>query len=328
MNHTVTAKDVAKLAGVSQSSVSRVYFEGAKVSEKTRAKVMSAAKQLGYRPNEFARSLITNRTKIIGLVMKGVDNPFYPQVLTRFTAAFKELGFSVLFVHTNNEELETEDVGTLLNYNVAGVVITDATMSLTVANDFKVNKIPLVFFNRKLRTNDFYSISCNNLDAGRKVAEYLLDKGVDEMAYISGNEDTSTSRERQTGFFEVLESKNISCRKYSSNYTYDGGYQTALEVIKKGEIPAAFFVANDIMALGTVDALKQNGIKIPEETKVVGFDDIEMAKWPSYQLTTWQQPVEKMIDYTIEYLLAEIADYTGMAGEVEVDGTLLERKTT
>lgn len=328
MNHTVTAKDVAKLAGVSQSSVSRVYFEGAKVSEKTRTKVIAAAKQLGYRPNEFARSLITNRTKIIGLVMKGVDNPFYPQVLTRFTAAFKELGYSVLFVHTNNEELEAEDVETLLNYNVAGVIITDATMSLTVANDFKVNKIPLVFFNRKLRTNDFYSVSCNNLDAGRKVAEYLLDKGVDEMAYISGNEDTSTSRERQKGFFEVLKNKNISYQKYSSNYTYDGGYRTAVEVIESGNVPAAFFVANDIMALGAVDALRQHGVKIPEDTRVVGFDDIEMANWPSYQLTTWQQPVEKMINYTIEYLLSEIAQYTGLAGEVEVDGALLKRKTT
>lgn len=328
MNHTVTAKDVAKLAGVSQSSVSRVYFEGAKVSEKTRAKVIAAAKQLGYRPNEFARSLITNRIKIIGLVMKGVDNPFYPQVLKRFTSVFKELGFSVLFIHTNNEELEAEDVETLLNYNVAGVIITDATMSLTVANDFKENKIPLVFFNRKLCTNDFYSVSCNNLDAGRQVATYLLEKGVDEMAYIGGNEDTSTSRERQRGFFEVLESKNISYQHYSSNYTYDGGYRTALEVIRTGKIPAAFFVANDIMALGAVDALKQHGVKIPEETKIVGFDDIEMANWPSYQLTTWQQPVAQMIDYTIKYLLAEIADYTGMAGEVEVDGTLLERKTT
>ncbi|CEG22158.1 Ribose operon repressor [Planococcus massiliensis] len=328
MNHTVTAKDVAKLAGVSQSSVSRVYFEGAKVSEKTRLKVLAAAKQLGYRPNEFARSLITNRTRIIGLVMKGVDNPFYPQVLTRFTAAFKALGFSVLFVHTNNEELEAEDIEILLNYNVAGVIITDATMSLNVANEFKENKIPLVFFNRKLQNDDFYSVSCNNLDAGRKVAIYLLEKGVTDMVYISGNEDTSTSRERQRGFFEVLESRQIPYTKYASNYTYEGGYQTALKAIRSGHVPAAFFVANDIMALGTVDALKQQGVKIPEETKVIGFDDIEMADWPSYQLTTWRQPVEKMIHFTISYLMDEIAAYTGKSGKVEVNGALIERLTT
>jgi len=102
--------DVAKLAGVSQSSVSRVYFEGAAVSVKTKTKVLAAAKELGYHPNEFARSLITNKTKIIGIVMKGVQNPFYAQVLKRFSSAFKKWGYSILFVYTNNDEIEKEDV--------------------------------------------------------------------------------------------------------------------------------------------------------------------------------------------------------------------------
>ncbi|HWL13630.1 MAG TPA: LacI family DNA-binding transcriptional regulator, partial [Ureibacillus sp.] len=104
MSHGITAWDVAKLAGVSQSSVSRVFFGGAAVSEKTRKKVLAAAEELGYVPNEFARSLITNKTRVIGLVMKGVHNPFYPQVLKEFTTHFKEMGYSILFVHTNNDE--------------------------------------------------------------------------------------------------------------------------------------------------------------------------------------------------------------------------------
>ena len=130
LEHRVTANDVAKLAGVSQSSVSRVYFEGASVSKRTREKVLGAAKELGYRPNEFARSFITNQTKIIGLVMKGIQNPFYPQVLKQFTTAFKKLGYSILFVYTNNDEIQKEDIEILLNYNVAGVIITDASLSL------------------------------------------------------------------------------------------------------------------------------------------------------------------------------------------------------
>lgn len=145
MKSTVNAKDVAKLAGVSQSSVSRVFFDGAKVTEKTRQKVLAAAEELGYRPNEYARSLITNSSKIIGLVMKGVQNPFYPQVLKQFTTSFKKHGYSVLFVHTNNDEIQSEDIDTLLNYNVAGVIITDASMSMNVAEAFQANHIPLVF---------------------------------------------------------------------------------------------------------------------------------------------------------------------------------------
>lgn len=328
MKHTVTAKDVAKLAGVSQSSVSRVFFKGAKVSEKTRAKIMAAAEQLGYRPNEFARSLITNRTKIIGIVMKGVHNPFYPQVLKQFAAAFKEKGYSILFVHTNHDEIEAEDVETLLNYNVAGVIITDAVMALSVGEEFKKHRIPVVFFNRKLNSEEFYSVSCNNLDAGRQVAQYFIAKEVADMAYIAGDADTSTSRDRQKGFQEVLKRKNAAYRHFSSDYTYDGGYKTAMKMIEEGNTPSAIFVANDIMAMGVLDALKKRSIKVPEQTKVIGFDNIEMASWPAYQLTTWEQPIDEMIKITVAYLLYEIDDYTGLAETIEVDGHLVERSTT
>lgn len=328
MKPTINAKDVAKLAGVSQSSVSRVYFEGAKVSERTRKKVLAAAEELGYRPNEFARSLITSRTKIIGLVMKGVENPFYPQVLTQFTSSFKKCGYSVLFVHTNNDEIQKEDVDTLLNYNVAGVVITDATMSLTVAESFKAHHIPLVFFNRKLNLSDFYSVCCNNLNAGRAIAEYLIAEGSTDMAYISGNENTSTSLEREKGFGEVLEQHNLSYAKHISDYTYEGGYGTALSIIESGKLPSAFFVANDIMAMGVLDALRKKAVQVPEQVKVIGFDNIDMASWPAYELTTWEQPIEKMVEETVNYLLAEIAEYTGTAKVLEVEGTFIERKTT
>lgn len=328
MKYVITAKDVAKLAGVSQSSVSRVYFEGAKVSEKTREKVLAAAEELGYRPNEFARSLITNRTKIIGLVMKDVQNPFYPQVLKQFTTSFKKKGYSILFVHTNNDEIQNEDIENLLNYNVAGVVITDATMALNTAEAFKANEIPLVLFNRKVQEGEFHTVCCNNLEAGREIAEYLICRGSGEMAFIAGNENTSTNKEREKGFIETLTRSQIAYRKYASDYTYEGGHETALKIIREKRVPSAFFVANDIMALGVLDALRKHSIRVPEDTKIIGFDNIDMASWPAYELTTWEQPIEKMVEETVNYLLSEIAHYTGMARTVEVDGSLVERNTT
>ncbi|MCZ2259197.1 LacI family DNA-binding transcriptional regulator [Sporosarcina sp. G11-34] len=328
MKNLVTAMDVAKRAGVSQSSVSRVYFEGATVSEKTRAKVLAAAEELGYRPNEFARSLITNRTKIIGLVMKGVENPFYPQVLKRFTTTFKKLGYSILFVYTNNDEIEKEDIDILLNYNVAGVIITDATLSLKANENFKNAKIPLVLFNRKIESNDFYSVCCNNLDASREIAQFLIEKGSSSMIYISGNKNTSTSKEREQGFTEILRRYGIPLEKYSSDYTYEGGYQTAVQIINEKKIPSAFFVANDIMALGVLDALRESSISVPADTKVIGFDNIEMSAWPTYSLTTWEQPITEMVEQTVKYLVAEIKSYTGLAESIEINGGLIERKTT
>jgi DNA-binding LacI/PurR family transcriptional regulator len=328
MSNGINAKDVARLAGVSQSSVSRVFFGGASVSEKTRKKVLAAAEELGYIPNEFARSLITNKSRIIGLVMKGVQNPFYPQVLKEFTTHFKRMGYSILFVHTNNDEIQKEDVDMLLHYNVAGVIITDATLSLKVTEDFKKNQIPLVLFNRKADQQEFYSISTNNLDASRRIAEYLLQKECGDMAYISGSRNTSTSIEREKGFTEVLEKYHIHYQRFESDYSYEGGYETAKELIQNRSIPSAFFVANDIMAFGVLDALRENGIAVPNVTKVVGFDNINMAAWPIYNLTTWEQPVSRMVQETVNYIISEINEYTGLSGNIEIEGKLIERKTT
>jgi len=330
MSNGVNAKDVAKLAGVSQSSVSRVFFGGAGVSEKTREKVLNAAKQIGYRPNEFARSLITNKTKIIGLVMKRVDNPFYPQVLKEFTSSFKKLGYSILFVHTNNDEIQKDDIETLLNYNVAGVVITDASLSLKVSEDFRKNHIPLVLFNRKLEKKELFSVSTNNLKASRHIAQFLLEKGCSNMAYISGNSDTSTNKEREKGFIDVLKEHQIPYRKYVSDFSYEGGYHTAKDIIKNNNnnIPHAFFAANDIMALGVLDALREYNIHVPLQTKVIGFDNIVMSAWPTYNLTTWEQPIKEMVAETVKYIMAEVEEYTGRVDNIEIEGKLIERKTT
>ncbi|GGE53253.1 LacI family transcriptional regulator [Pullulanibacillus camelliae] len=324
----VTAKDVAKLAGVSQSTVSRVFFEGAMVSERTKKKVLAAAEELGYGPNEFARSLITNRTKIIGLVMKGVKNPFYPHVLKEFATAFKRLGYSILFVHTNNDEIQKDDIMTLLNYKVAGVIITDATLSLKVTEDFKANKIPLVFFNRKAGMKDFFSVCTNNYEASRHIAEFLIQKGCEDMVYISGNHDTSTSREREMGFVEVLKKHHVHYKKYTSDYTFAGGYTTGQQMVTENKVPSGIFVANDIMALGVLGALRENGISIPETTKVIGFDNIDMSAWPTNSLTTWEQPIVEMVEQTVRYMMAEIKEYSGVSGNIEVQGRLVERKTT
>jgi len=328
MSHGITAWDVAKLAGVSQSSVSRVFFGGAAVSEKTRKKVLAAAEELGYVPNEFARSLITNKTRVIGLVMKGVHNPFYPQVLKEFTTHFKEMGYSILFVHTNNDEIQKGDIEMLLHYNVAGVIITDATLSLKVIEDFKKSQIPLVLFNRKVEGQNFFSVGTNNIEASRQIAEHLIQKGCTDMVYVAGAQNTSTSIEREKGFSEILKKHKLPYKVYHSNYSYDGGYHTAKRIVQDGTIPSAFFVANDIMAFGVLDALREQSIAVPSQTKVIGFDNIEMAAWPIYNLTTWEQPISQMVKETVKYIISEIEEYTDRIGNIEIEGELIKRKTT
>lgn len=324
----VTAKDVAKRAGVSQSTVSRVYFEGATVSARSKEKVLKAAEELGYRPNEFARSLITNQTRLIGLVMKGVENPFYPEVLKQFATSFKEHGYNVMFVYTNNDEIQREDVESLLNYNVAATIVTDAAISIAAAEEFRRHDIPLVFFNRKMENPFFYSVTCNNYRAGQQIGEYLLSAGCREIAFIAGSEYTSTSQEREKGFREALERQGIRYQRFSGAYTYESGYAAAKEMLGGERLPDACFAANDIMALGVLDAFQEMGVHVPEQVRVVGFDNIEMAGWPGYGLTTWEQPIDGMVAQTVSYLLEEIEQYSGNAHLIELDGRFIKRKTT
>ena len=136
------------------------------------------------------------------------------------------------------------------------------------------------------------------------------------------------SKEREKGFVTVLEENKVTYKKYISDYTYEGGYKTIEKIVSQGKIPEAIFVANDIMALGAIDALKKHQISVPDEVKVVGFDNIEMSSWPSYSLTTWEQPINEMVKRTVDYLTAEINEYSGFTKNIEIDGRLIVRKST
>lgn len=322
----VTATDVAKLAGVSQSTVSRVFFGDVNVSEKSRQKVLQAAEQLGYSPNEFARSLITNKSKLIGIVMKNVQNPFYQAVLKQFTTAWNARGYNILYIQTEHDEIQKEDIATLLNYKVAGIVIADATSSLKVLEDLHKHKMPVVLFNRSFETAQAFSVCTNNEAASEQIMRKLLQKGCSSFAFIGGIENASTNMERARGFFKIAQHYPHTMRY--ADFTYEGGFTAAKEIVATGNIPSAFVVANDLMALGIIDALREKNIGIPNETKVVGFDNIDLASWPSYRLTTWEQPIDEMVDIAVHYLLQQIEQYTGATGAMKVSGKLIERSTT
>jgi DNA-binding LacI/PurR family transcriptional regulator len=319
------ATEVARLAGVSQSTVSRVFTPGANVSEKARRRVLEAAKELGYRPNALARGLIMNKTNMIGLVMGNIHNPFYPEILDKFTRGLGEKGYHVLFVHTKNDEIQQEEISQFLEYNVEGVIVTDALLSSNVVSQLSENDIPIILFNRYIQRFPCHAVCCDNYNAGKQIGEYLWERGHRHVAYIAGHRNTSTSYDRERGFCEVLNRYGIEPVVEEGNYTYEEAYQAALRLLKRDSRPEAIFCANDIMALGAVDAVKSLGMSIPNDVSIIGFDDITMASWPPYSLTTWKQPVDEMIAATIRILLSEIEEANEEALSVLIPGTLIER---
>jgi len=303
--------DVAKLAGVSQAAVSRVFTPGTSVSETTRAKVMAAVEQLGYRPNVIARSLVSNSTNIIGLVVKRFTNPFYAQMIQDFTRALQEHGYWSLVLNiSENKELE-EALPMALQYRVDGLIITSATLSSQLADECARSGTPVVMFNRYAAQGDANVVCCDNIQGGMMVADAFVDAGCSRIAFIAGEESSSTNRDREAGFIKRLQERGqvLSFRESAGDYSYELGYQAADRLLQGENRPDAVFCASDLIAMAMLDLARcKLNIKVPEELSIIGFDDIPSAAWPGYDLTTVRQPFGQLVDSTIQVLLDAISN--------------------
>lgn len=326
MKKNPTSEDVARLAGVSQSTVSRVFTGDVNVSEKKKKKILAAAEKLNYQPNAHARSLITRKTNMIGIVMRNIRNPFYSAVLEIFHQRLSALGYHLIFINSENEEIQEKEISLLLEYNIDGVIITDALLSEPAAQKFSRSQIPAILFNRYTGHGSNSSVFCDNYLAARQIATYLIETGHTSLAFLSGPSNTSTTIDRQKGFEEVLKEKNITSFTIEpGQYTYESGFKCAQELIARNKNINGIFCGNDIIALGAMDAIRLMGFKIPDDISIIGFDNIRMAAWSSYMLTTWEQPIEEMIDSAVEILLSEINETSGTPQTVMLKGHMVLR---
>ena len=309
----ISSIEVARLAGVSQAAVSRVYTPGASVSDEMRERVLVAAKQLGYRPNAIARSLTQRSTHMIGLVMVHFMNPFYARLLQEFTAKLQALGYWTLLLNiAHGDELE-KALPMALQYQVDGIIITSATLSSRMADECAQYGTPVVLFNRYSLDSDVNAVCCDSVRGGRLVADALVDTGHQRFAYIAGEAGSSTNQDRERGFtIRLRERGHDIAFAEQADYSYESGYSAAKRLLERPDRPDAIFCANDMMAMAALDVARSDfGIRVPDELSVVGFDDIQMACWPKYDLTTVRQPVERMVDATIELLLSAIDNPDG-----------------
>ena len=325
---SVTAFDVARLAEVSQSAVSRAFTPGAAVAEATRHKILEAAKKLGYRPNAIARSLITRRSRIIGVVVSYFDNQFYPLVLELLSKELQLHGYHLLLFCTESADADNLMLE-ILQYQVDGIVMASTTFSSPFARSCSEAGIPVVLFNRTARNRSSSTVTSDNVAGGRLVADLLCARGHRRMAFIAGLEDTSTSRDREQGFLQGLAAHDQRCyARAVGNYRAEGAAQAALDMFARRPAPDAVFVANDHMAIAVMDVLRQRlQLRIPEDVSVVGFDDVPQAAWGSYDLTTVRQPAQSMITETVALLIRQIGDRTAPPESVVLPVELVVRTT-
>ena len=313
LTSNVTSIDVARLAEVSQSAVSRSFTPGASVSESTRRKVMDAAHKLGYRPNAHARSLITKRSRIIGLVLSYMENLFYPVALDHLAKRLQLDGYHVL-LFVNDSANSDELVNQILQYHVDGIVLAATTLSSGLAQRCADAAIPVVLFNRVMATGSGGSVSSvrsDNMAGGRAVARHLADTGHERIAYIAGNEESSTNLERERGFREGLAERGLRIwARGIGNYNFEQARAATRELFRAGaERPDAVFVASDHMAFAVMDTLRfELGLRVPEDVSVVGFDNVPQSDWASYRLTTVEQQLEPMVEAAVGLLQRYLRD--------------------
>jgi DNA-binding LacI/PurR family transcriptional regulator len=327
----VTAKQVAQELGVSQSMVSRAFTKEASISADMRQKVMAAAERLGYKPNAMARTLITRRSGIVGIVMGDLTNPFYPEVLEVLSKRLQQNNLQTLLFNVPTGQEVDDELPLLLQYQVDAVVITSATISSAMARSCAARGIPVLLFNRYVPGSGVHAVSCDNYEGGRTVTRYLIERGHRRLVYVAGKPETSTTMDRERGVNDLLAELGMKLwgREEVAEYTHEQGREAALRLLRgKRRLPDAIFFANDIMAIGGLDAIRgELGLRVPEDISVVGFDDIQMAGWPSHSLTTVRQPIGAMVEKTAQLLDLSAAGKLPKPRSHLIPGELVERSS-
>lgn len=319
--------DVARAAGVSQPTVSRVFSPGTKVSKELASRVRDAAASLGYRPNTLARSLITGQSKTIGLIVAYLDNPFYTEVLERLSRRLRQEGYSISIFMASNSPSEVDDIThDLLDQQVDGIILASVSMSSELTLRLSQQGVPLILFNRGQDGIEASQVTSANYAGGRRVAEFLLAGGHTRMAHISGWQGASTGRDRRAGF-----EAGLAAEGQSPIVVIDGMYdrKTAADAarIVLQQNPDAIFVGNDHMAFAVLEVIRATGLRPGIDISVVGYDDVAMAAWPSFALTTIRQPAMRMVEAAVKELLAQLGPTPPPPASIEIEGPLILRET-
>ncbi|MEL7326824.1 MAG: substrate-binding domain-containing protein [Pseudomonadota bacterium] len=328
-----TMKDIAKLAGVSTSTVSHVINKTRFVSEEISERVNNAAKELNYyAPSALARSLKVNRTKTIGMLVTTSTNPFFGEVVKGVERSCYHKGYSLILCNTEGDnERMRESINTLLQKRVDGLILMCSSLEGERIDVFeRYPDIPVVVMDwgPMLFTSD--KIQDNSLRGGYLAAKYLIDCGHKEVGCITGPLIKHQAQMRYEGYKRAMLEAELEFNAnwiVESDFECEGGYQALKKMVERGPLPSSIFVSNDMMAMGVINAANELGIQIPEQLSIIGYDDIHIAKFMSPSLTTIHQPKYRLGQAAVETLLRKLDEKSDEAQVVQLEPTLVERKS-
>lgn len=294
----VTSRDIAREAGVSQPTVSRALRGDPRVAPHTAALVAATAHRLGYVPDAAARSLITRRAGTVAVVVADIANPFYPALVEALHDEAGRAGYRTVLFNERTDDRGDDGLEPLLRSGIVdGAIVATATLDDRTRALLAREPTPIVLLNREVDGAGRDAVVSDNRGGAALAAALLAGLGHRRIAHVAGPPQTSTARDREAGLREGLAAHGLTLdndlRRFGE-YAHHAGYQACLELLDRPDPPTAIFCGNDVLALGALDAARRRGVAVPGRLSIVGFDDIDLAGWESFRLTTVRQPLGEM----------------------------------
>lgn len=330
----ITMDEIAKLAGVSKATVSRVLNDSeCGVGEQTRVRVKKIAEELGYSVEQTEKKKNVSFTRYIALILPDITNPFFADLAKSVENSLRRKGYSLVLANTDfSEDNEAAQIRELMVKHLEGILLVPSGIRAREEHDLpRRYQIPMVLLDRKLEgISDIPGVYSNNEYASVISCEHLIRKGARDIVFISGPLNVSTSIERFEGYKAVLAQHSIPFRPEMcrhGSYTVESGYNAVLELERSGISYSAILAANDLMALGALKAVREFGYRVPEDVQIIGFDNIEFSQYCEPSLSTMQQPTFDMGAKAVE-LLTGIIEKRDPVQPERLIPKLLMRKTT
>lgn len=330
----VTITEIAKEAKVSIATVSRVLNNKSKgVSKATRERILNIIEEKGYHPNAIARGLVTKKTKVIGLLLPSITNPFFPEIERGIEDMATTLGYSIILCNTDyDSEREKKYLKLLIERQVDGIIyaLSVAGENYESIETLKKRGIPFVVFDKYVKDKEIPYIYTENEEAICNMVKYLVDKGHKKIAYISGPLQYVTAKDRLKGYENGLKESNIklnsSIIKYEA-YTIEGGEQATEQLLKENKDFTAITCANDLIAIGALKTLRKYNIKVPEEVSITGFDNIDITDVTYPRITTVHQPKYEIGQIAVKTLINLINGENIINKSVILKSSIIEKES-
>jgi len=323
-------KQVAKRAGVSTATVSRT-INNLSVKPGTARRVRQAIEELKYFPNTHARSLVSGRSRMLGLIVSDITNPFFPELVKGFEDAATAKGYEVLLSNTEYDSSRMANaVRRMLERKVDAVAIMTSEMGASFTQQFARRDIPMVFLDVGIVERHISNIKVDYASGISQAVEHLFELGHRRVAFISGPPNLKSARIRRSAFLKAMKNRGMGDPAWieTGNHRIDGGFQAMSRVFERKPPPTAVLASNDLTAIGALRAIRRNGLHVPDDISVVGFDDIALAEFAEPPLTTVRLPREEIAGKAFEALLASLRDISRMGVEYLISPQLVVREST